>query len=140
MSVSVHLPLLTLDVTGTVRTTGLTLTGNGAASGDVIVGNSVGVGTWMPVTTLPAAALNSGSTNEVAYYSASTTLPGNTAFESNGTNVGIGTTLLTTAALTVMNGNVGIGTWIPDKTVYGDRGYLSQWKYWYRYNIRRWSW
>lgn len=30
-----------------------------------------------------------------------------------GGNVGIGTTLVTTAALTVMNGNVGIGTWVP---------------------------
>jgi LysM repeat protein len=28
-------------------------------------------------------------------------------------NLGIGTTLVTTSALTVMNGNVGIGTWVP---------------------------
>ena len=31
----------------------------------------------------------------------------------NGGGVGIGTTKTTTAALTVMNGNVGIGTWVP---------------------------
>ena len=41
------------------------------------------------------------------------TTSGNNAYETSGGNVGIGTTLLTTAALSVMNGNVGIGTWVP---------------------------
>ena len=38
---------------------------------------------------------------------------GRNVYETGNGNVGIGTTLLTTAALTVMNGNVGIGTWVP---------------------------
>ena len=37
------------------------------------------------------------------------TQSGSNVYETLGGNVGIGTTLLTTAALTVMNGNVGIG-------------------------------
>ena len=43
------------------------------------------------------------------------TVSGSNVYETAGGNVGIGTTLLTTAALTVMNGNVGIGTWIPSQ-------------------------
>lgn len=41
-----------LDVQGTVRTTGLTLNLN-PNSGYVLVGNSLGVGTWMPASSLP---------------------------------------------------------------------------------------
>ena len=37
------------------------------------------------------------------------TTSGNNVYETSGGNVGIGTTMLTTAALTVMNGNVGVG-------------------------------
>ena len=40
------------------------------------------------------------------------TVSGSNVYETAGGNVGIGTTFLTTAALTVMNGNVGIGTWV----------------------------
>lgn len=41
-----------LDVQGTIRTTGFTLT-TGASSGNVLVSNSLGLGTWMTPTTLP---------------------------------------------------------------------------------------
>jgi len=94
-----------LDVNGTVRMGGLTLTGNGAANGNVLVGNSVGVGTWMPASTLAAGSnywlLNGGAGNVGI----------NTIYA-----VGIGTSFVGgtgEAALSVMNGNVGIGTWAP---------------------------
>jgi hypothetical protein len=95
-----------LDINGTARMTGFTLSGNGAANGNVLVGNSVGVGTWMPVSTLGAASgtnywlLNGGSNVGINTTQA----------------VGIGTSFVGgtgEAALSVMNGNVGIGTWIP---------------------------
>ncbi len=106
-------PGTALDVNGTVRTTGLTLTGNGAGNGYVMVGNSVGVGTWMPASTL---ATGSGSN-----YWLLTAAAGNVGVSTTNT-VGIGTTSGIGAGLTVMNGNVGIGTWVPAKlfSVTGD--------------------
>jgi hypothetical protein len=103
-------PGAALDVIGTARMTGFTLLNNGAGAGNVLVGNAVGVGTWMPASTLPIGG------------SSGWTVTGNNVYETLGGNVGIGTTFLTTAALTVMNGNVGIGTWIPAKpfSVTGD--------------------
>ena len=103
VGIGTWVPGTMLDVNGTARMTGFTLTGEGAGSGYVMVGNSVGVGTWMPATTLPGAG--SGSSGWTA--------TGNNVYETAGGNVGIGTTFLTTAALSVMNGNVGIGTWVP---------------------------
>ncbi len=100
-------PGTSLDVSGTVRMTGLTLTGNGAASGNVLVSNSIGVGTWMPSNTLATSAgsnfwlLNGGAGN----------IGINTSYA-----VGIGTTFVGgtgEASLAVMNGNTGIGTWVP---------------------------
>lgn len=87
-----------LDVQGTVRTTGFALNLN-PNNGYVLVGNSVGIGTWMPATTLPAT-------------SQWTTTNVNDVFLPNSGNVGMGTNLTTTAALGVMNGNVGVGTWV----------------------------
>ena len=43
-----------LDIQGTARMTGFTLNLNPNA-GYVMVGNSVGIGTWMPATTLPSS-------------------------------------------------------------------------------------
>jgi hypothetical protein len=99
-------PGTALDVNGTVRMTGLTLTGNGAGSGNVLVTNGVGVGTWMPASTLTSG----GGTN---YWLNDTT--GNVGI-STIYAVGIGTAFVGgtgEAALSVMNGNVGIGTWKP---------------------------
>jgi hypothetical protein len=145
-----------LDVTGTVRMTGLTLTGNGAANGYVIVGNSVGVGTWMPVGTL--GATSAAGTNQQMQYNNAGSMGGASGLLTNGTNLGIGTfsntlglqisgnigigTFLAPAggsnnlettgnvgigtyyvggagegALSVMNGNVGIGTWLPSSSL-----------------------
>lgn len=117
-----------LDVQGTVRA--LFFVGNGSG----LTGVS-GSGT-----------VNSGTAGQYAYYATSTTAVSNqnplstdgtnvgigttgpvSEFEVNGTvkpfivdtnsNVGIGTTKTTNAALTVMNGNVGIGTWIPNQAL-----------------------
>jgi len=108
-----------LDVNGAVRMTGFTLTGNGAASGDVIVGNSVGIGSWMPTNTLPSATVTSATANQVAFYSGASTLNGNSGFIWNSPNVGIGSATPgqsldvqgTVRDLgEIVNGNVGIGT------------------------------
>jgi hypothetical protein len=90
-----------LDVKGTVRMTGLTLSGNGAQNGYVMVGNNVGVGTWMPFSTL-------GTSSQW------TTTNVNDVYLPNSGNVGLGTFITNAgAALSIMNGNVGIGTWAP---------------------------
>lgn len=89
----------TLDVNGTVRMTGFTLTGQGASSGNVMVSNAVGIGTWMAASTLPisggSGTVNSGTTGQVGYYASSTTaISGSSAITvtgaSSGNNVGIG--------------------------------------------------
>jgi hypothetical protein len=80
-----------LDVKGTARMTGFNLTGNGAANGSIMVSNAVGVGTWMPSSTLPAATLNTGTVNQVAYYSGTSTLSGS-SMVFNSPNVGVGST------------------------------------------------
>ncbi len=98
-----------LDVQGTARMIGFTLTGNGAGNGNVIVGNGVGVGTWMNLNTLPLATVNPSTTNNVTYYSNTNTFSGSAGFQTNGTNVGIGTSNLANASLQVV-GNIGIGT------------------------------
>jgi hypothetical protein len=90
-----------LDVQGTVRTIGFTMSGQTPISGYVLTSqDSSGDATW-------------SSPGAVGGW----TVSGNNVYETSGGNVGIGTTLLTTAALTVMNGNVGIGTWIPKEAL-----------------------
>jgi len=101
-----------LDVVGTIRALGLGVTNN-ASAGYLLVTNAVGVGTWMSPANTTASSIISGSNNGVAFYSGGSTVSGGTGFEYNGTNVGIGTTLLSTAGLSVMSGNLGIGTWVP---------------------------
>lgn len=89
-------PGTALDVAGTTRTTGFQLP-TGANSGYILTSNSVGVGTWTPVSA-GASQWTTQNTTDVSLA---------------GGNVGIGTTMTTTSALTVMYGNVGIGTWKP---------------------------
>ncbi len=87
-----------------LETTGLRLIGNGAAAGSVLVSSSTGIGTWMAAGTLPAASgpWTSGT---------------GTVYTTTGTdNVGIGTST-SQGGLVVTNGNVGIGTWAPNKTL-----------------------
>jgi hypothetical protein len=104
LGIGTWVPALILDVNGTARMKGFTLTGNGAANGNVLVGNSVGVGTWMPASALAGSnywLLNGGAGNVGI----------NTSYA-----VGIGTSFvggIGEASLAVMNGNVGIGTWVP---------------------------
>ncbi|CAM5998846.1 unnamed protein product [Sphagnum balticum] len=127
-------PGQSLDVQGTVRTTGFTLNLN-PNTGYVLVGNSVGVGTWMPASTL-ASTSPASPANSVQYNNAGV-MGGSSNFEFNGTNVGIGSTApgqsldvqgtvrttgftlnLNPAAGYVMVGNsVGVGTWVPASTL-----------------------
>ena len=91
-------PSQALDVTGTVRSVGFTMSGTSPISGYVLTAtDSAGDASWATPGTVGGW-----------------TTSGNNVYETSGGNVGIGTTLLTTAALTVMNGNVGIGTWVPN--------------------------
>jgi hypothetical protein len=96
-----------LDVQGTVSTTGFLLSTNPAA-GSVLVSTSVGVGTWMPQSTLPLGTLNSGTINQFAYYSGSTTLSASNTLIFDGTNIGISTAGPSNKLDIV--GNIGIGT------------------------------
>jgi hypothetical protein len=87
-----------LDVQGTVRTTNFTMTGQTPVSGYVLTASdSAGDATWSMASGISGWTIT--NTNDV--------------YETNGGNVGIGTNLTSRSALTVMNGNVGIGTWIP---------------------------
>ena len=100
-----------LDVSGMSRMTGFTLTGNGAASGSVLVTNSIGVGTWMPINTIASAGTITPETaNEIVYYGAasSQTLVGSSSMVFNAPNVGLGT--ITPLATLQVVGNIGIGT------------------------------
>lgn len=100
-----------LDVQGTTRTTGLQLNLAPLAGGNVLVSNSVGVGTWMPPATIGA-----GGGSGTNYWFTQNTANGNIGVGTY-TSVGIGTTM-GNAALVVMptnnGGNVGIGTWNPN--------------------------
>ncbi|MDO8675996.1 MAG: hypothetical protein Q7K71_07820, partial [Candidatus Omnitrophota bacterium] len=125
-----------LYVAGTAEAQGFKLNQN-AVAGYVLTSSSVGVGTWMAVSTLGAGGTAAGGLNAVEYNSPVGTFAGTeNVFSFNGTNVGIGTTngvnlldvrgdtsvtsgnvgigtTIPQGALTVMSGNVGIGTWVP---------------------------
>ena len=90
-------PATALDVAGTVRVTGFTLSRQGAVNGYVLTAtDSAGDATW---STVSAAS--------------GWTVSGSDVYEANSGNVGIGTTTTTQGALVVTNGNAGIGTWAP---------------------------
>jgi len=89
----------------------------------VVIGGNVGIGSLAPVQLLDVAGTVRAS-SFIGSGSLLTNLPANTpqwtltntndVYETNGGNVGIGTTFTNAgAALSVMNGNVGIGTWAP---------------------------
>jgi hypothetical protein len=113
-----------LDVNGTARVTGFTLTGQGAAAGNVLVSSTVGVGTWMAGSTV-AGSVNGLTTNYLPKALSSTQLTNSLIFD-NGSNVGIGSAN-PTAALDIngglstggsgdsyfSSGNLGIGSTAP---------------------------
>ena len=101
-------PGTALDVNGTARMTGFDLT-TGANGGYVMVGSSIGIGTWMAMSTLPLATVTNETTGNVTFYNGINTLAGGPGFQTNGTNVGIGTSNFTNASLQIV-GNIGIGT------------------------------
>jgi len=78
-------------------TPGQSLDVNGTVRAMAFIGNGAGL-TGLGV----AAGWTTTNTNDV--------------YETNGGNVGIGTTITGGAALSIMNGNVGIGTWAPSST------------------------
>lgn len=91
-----------LDVAGKTRTQTFQLTTT-PTNNYVLTSDASGNGTWQPA---------SGGTGS-NYWNLSA---GNVGINTSN-NVGIGTTLTTTSALTVMSGNVGIGTWVPSVTL-----------------------
>jgi fibronectin-binding autotransporter adhesin len=95
-------------------------------SGALIVntGNNVGIGTIRPGQALDVNGtvrairfLGDGSQLTGISVSSGWTLGTGNVGISTTNNVGIGTNLTTTAGLTVMNGNVGVGTWVPRATM-----------------------
>lgn len=84
-------PNVKLDVTGTVRTTDFTLSGQTPVAGYVLTAvDSTGMATWT-LPTSGSGTVNSGTANQVAYYaSTGTAVSGNAGFVFNGSNVGIG--------------------------------------------------
>src|SRR5262249_18271649 len=116
----------------------LTLTGNNANNGFVLVTNSVGVGSWMSGTTLPGAGTTPGGLQGAVQFNNLSNFGGDgTKFSFDGTNVCIGTAgpfnrlavvgnsgvgvaansnFVTTAAPSggmIVEGNVGIGSTAP---------------------------
>ena len=86
-----------LDVVGTLRVTGLTMTGQTPANGKVLTANdSAGDAYWSSVG---SSSLWTQSASNV-YLTATTN------------NIGLGTTT-PQGSLVILNGNVGIGTWAP---------------------------
>ena len=95
-------PGVALDVNGGVRSTAITLNLAPLASGNVLVSNGVGVGTWMPPSTIGAGGGGSGTitsstANQIGRFTGATTIAGTSNMVSDGTNIGVGTTLPTRA-------------------------------------------
>ncbi len=92
-------PGQTLDVQGTIRSTGLAVSGQGAAPGYVLTAtDSTGDVTWST-----AGGLSGWTTGTGLVYSTT-----------GSNNIGIGTST-PQGGFVVTNGNVGIGTWAPGK-------------------------
>jgi len=119
VGISSTVPGSTLDVLGSIRSTTFAMTGNGASSNYVLTSiDTFGNATWSSlgggisgwtVNTPYLYETNSGNNVGIG-----TTNP--TGFEIEGKNIGIGTAFTGgtgEAALTVMSGSVGIGTWVP---------------------------
>lgn len=88
-------------------TTGTTLSGNAAF---VFNGTNVGIGTVTPTNALDVVGGVGIAASGSSLFATSSPPAGSLQVEGN---IGIGTVFMQTSALTVMNGNVGIGTWKP---------------------------
>lgn len=89
-----------LDVEGTVRTLGFVLSNNGASSGNVMVTNGIGIGTWMPASTLPISGsgpvnISLGTTGKFMYYTSPSGAGANSPLYTDNTGVSLGNTDLT---------------------------------------------
>lgn len=93
LGIGVTTPGTTLDVSGSIRMTGFSLTTN-PGSGKVLTSDGAGGGTWQPAGS-GSGTVNSGTVNQVGYYASSTTaISGSSAMtitgNASGNNVGIG--------------------------------------------------
>ena len=110
-------PATKLDVVGTVQMTGFQMP-TGATSGYVLTSDASGIGTWQAV---PGGGIGgSGTTNYIPLFSGATTLTDSSMYESSG-NIGIGTTIPSTALDVAGNISVngaevinGTGCWVGD--------------------------
>lgn len=110
VGIGTNVPGQALDVTGTIRTTNFTMTGQTPVSGYVLTASdSAGDTAWSPAGGI-----------------AGWTVSGTNVYTTTGSNnVGIGTST-PQGGLVVTNGNVGIGTWAPAPgTVLDVEGTLS---------------
>jgi len=99
-----------LDVTGTIRTTGLTMSGAAPAANYVLTStDSAGDTAWTAPGNVAAAGWTQTGTNVYT--------PGTN-------NVGVGTST-PQGAFVVTNGNVGIGTWAPGAALYVNGGNIG---------------
>jgi len=120
VGIGTWVPGQTVDVRGTVRTTGFTMSGAAPVANYVLTAtDSAGDTTWTAPGNVSAAGWSlvgneiytTTNSNNVGIGTAAPT-----GFEIEAHNVGIGTAFtggVGEGALTVMSGNVGIGTWVP---------------------------
>lgn len=96
-----------LDVAGTMRSTGFTLTGHTATSGYVLTAtDSAGDSTWSAAS--GGGNVGIGTANNITYWGASNTLKASNNLVFDGTNVGIGS--VNPISLLDVNGNGIFGT------------------------------
>jgi len=104
---------------------GTTMTGASAGTKLAILGGNVGIGNVTPsqrldVTgTVRATAFigNGAGLTGLMGTTQWTTTNTNDIYLPNSGNIGLGTTITNGAAISVMNGNVGIGTWVPSRAL-----------------------
>jgi hypothetical protein len=98
VGIGTEVPPNVLYVAGTGEMNGFKLNGQGGGAGNVLVSNTVGIGTWMSPNTLPtgvggSGTVSSGTADRVAIYDAAgTTVTSSSVITDDNTNVGISST------------------------------------------------